>query len=122
MKKLAEMNGNDMSDVLCAIAVPAGNIFSDGAVIDAFREMTKQLKPNAPMLQSLGVFTATMVPVLLGKEHRYDTYAIMGMMTGKTAEEIAAQNGMATIRDLYAMLTQDVDLGEFFRPDESRPG
>lgn len=122
MKKLREMNIDEMSVAICRMAEPIANLVEDGAVMDAFRAMAEKGKAATNMLQNMGAFLSTLVPVLLGDKHRQDTLAVMAAVCGQSVEELKVRNGMDVIKDLHAMLTADTDVVPLFRPDEEARG
>lgn len=115
MKKLAEMSTVELATTLCLIAEPAGNIFSDDMVCQAFKDFGSAYEEQAGVIKNMAVFASKVVPALLGDAHRDDTLRILAALSGKTAEELKIQSGMETMKELFAMLTRDRDLTEFFR-------
>lgn len=118
MKKINELTAEELAVVLCEIANPVGNIFSDAAVSDAFVQMSKRLDKNASVLQNIAIFAATIPPILLGAAHKDDTFAILAALDGKTADEVRAQNGFKTIRDLFEVFMTDKDASVIFRSSQ----
>ena len=117
MKKIAEMNTEELGLMLCQIAEPASRIMSDGYVSEAFVEMGKRLDKKATMLQNIAVFVSVLVPVLLGERHRNDTYEVLAALEGKTPEDIRKQNGFKTAKELFDVFMANKDTTTIFRPD-----
>lgn len=119
MRKIAELTTDELALALCQMAEPASNIMSDGAVSDAFVEMGKKLNKNATMLQNIAVFASTLVPVLLGEQHRQDTCAILAAISGKTVDDIRKQNGFKTAKDLFEVFMVSKETPAIFRADQA---
>ena len=107
--KLSEMSTDRLADVMVRIAGPVERIGNDEMLIDKLRAMAAKGGKTA-VENAAGMFGA-LVPVLL-ERHREDTYAVLAAMTGKNAEEIAAQNAMVTLREAKECV--DGDLLSFF--------
>lgn len=118
MRKIAEMNTDEMAIAICQMAEPVSNIMSDGMVSDAFVEMSKKLNKNSTLLQNIAVFTSVLVPVLLGEKHRNDTYAVLAALEGTTVENIRKQNGIKTAKDLFDVFMANKETTTIFRPDQ----
>ena len=117
MKKLSQMSCAELSRVLCEIASPAENLFTDPDVMGFFDKMKdlRQESNGIPVVFMARLLT-TMTPVFLGDKHRDDTLGILAALKGVPVKKLANQNGMETMRDVWDMLTTDSDLMSFFRP------
>ena len=115
MKKIDEMTMAELSSFLCKVAVPAENIFADGAVNEAFDEVTKLLKDKATVENAFSVFCAVLVPVMMGK-HEEDTFAILATLEGVSAAEIKDKNGFDVMRTMFKAFMIDRDIQTIFRP------
>lgn len=116
MKKLSEMNTVEMTQVLCRIAEPAATLFADNSVADAFAEAVKAREAATNHMQFFTRCIAIFAPVILDR-HRDEVFAILAAIKGVSVEEINAQPGMQTVREIVEMLTADQELTTFFRPD-----
>lgn len=109
--KLSEMNTVELGKALCTLAAPIGNLASDKKLMDALASV----KPAEG--QTVGEWiskaVAPLLPVLFGS-HMDDVSAIAAALTGKTAEEVKAQNGLVTVRELAGSI--DKDFFDFFKP------
>lgn len=118
MKKLAELNVDEMTLLMCRVAEPAGNLFADGAVIAAFVDVAKVLQEANFRLAGIAYFASKIIPVLLGDAHKEDTLAILAAFDGRPVDELRKQNGLKTMKGLYQIFMEDQDAINFFRPDE----
>lgn len=107
---LKDMTTDQLADCLLAITEPAGRICKDEHV-DGFLKRMGEMKPGQPMLRMYGDAFTSALPALL-KTHREDVYTILSVLTGKKVQEIANQNGVATI--IEARRVWDKDLNDFF--------
>ena len=115
MKKIDEMTMAELSSFLCKVAVPAENIFTDGAVNEAFDEVAKLLKDKATVENAFSVFCAVLVPVMMGN-HEEDTFAILAALEGVSAAEIKDKNGFDVMRTMFKAFMIDRDIQTIFRP------
>lgn len=118
MKKLAEMNTDELSVCLCKAAEPIANLMMDNEVTEAFVELAKKMDENKNMVCVFGSFVSVIVPALLGERHRNDTYALLAAVSGRTVAEIRKQNGFVTAKEVWQLFMTDVDMGSMFRLGE----
>lgn len=109
--KLSEMNTIELSKTLCKIAEPIGRIGADAAISGIFRDFSKKSEGKT-VLQTATAMFSVIVPALL-ERHQEDTFSVISALTGKNVDEIRAQNGMETIRDIKGCF--DNDLMSFFK-------
>lgn len=111
------MTTDQLMGALCDISEPAGRIM-DGA-----QELAERI---AGLLKGWAAGDAAtvravleIVPYLL-KKHRADTLTIVSALTGKTAEEIMAANGLEIIREVRDSVDQEL-IRLFFSPGGTSP-
>lgn len=109
--KLSEMTTEQLERALCELAEPIGRIGQNRQIGDKFREVAGSVNGRSKIEVFSEIF-ASVVPVLL-REHAADLHKILSVMTGKSVQEIAQQNGLLTIREARACI--DGDLIDFFR-------
>lgn len=109
--KLSEMNTIELSKTLCKLAEPIGRIGADAAINNIFKDFSKENNGKTLFQSGTEVYVA-IVPALL-ERHQEDTFSVISAMTGKSVDEIRAQNGMETIRDIKCFF--DNDLMSFFK-------
>ena len=107
--KLSEMSTDRLADVMVRIAEPVERIGSDEGLIDKLRALAQTGRRTA--IENAAAMVGALVPVLL-ERRREDTYTILAALTGKTAEEIAAQPAMLTMKE--ARESVDGDFLRFF--------
>lgn len=107
--KLSEMSTDRLADVLVKIAEPVERIGGDEVLIDKLRALAQKGRKTA--IENAADMFGALVPVLLDRR-REDTYAVLAAMTGKTPEEIAGQNALATMQEARECI--DADFLRFF--------
>ena len=107
--KLSEMTGEQLINCICLIAEPAERIAKDPAFFDMLFSCMK-VTDNRLTINKVRV-SLNLLPFLM-KNHRDDTLAVAGAMNGQRVDEMLAQNGFATLRDLKNCF--DADLLSFF--------
>lgn len=107
--KLSEMSTDRLADVMVRIAEPVERIGSDEMLIDKLRALAQTGRKTA--IENAAAMVGALVPVLL-ERRREDTYAVLAALTGKTAEEIAAQPAMVTLKETRESI--DTDFLRFF--------
>lgn len=97
--KLSDMNTRELKNALLAITAPASVIVQSEAFVACMKKLSEAKKANATVGQLGGIFMAEVVPLLLD-QHEHETFSILAVLTGKPVEEIMAQNGMQTIKEI----------------------
>lgn len=109
---LKEMSTDQLADALCEIAPLLEEIGKDEALNETLRNIAKKEQESGMTALEKGVsLVGRVVPAML-KTHRMETYKILSVLTGKSVPELAAQNGMETIRDAKGCI--DAELIGFF--------
>lgn len=123
MKKLSQMNADELSNVLCKIVVPMERMMGDPEVVSCFQGLMEMIRggKTSPM-EFFGRCITLIVPVFLGEMHRDDTFAVAAALKGQTVDEVRKQPGVAVITEVIAMLTGDAELLAIFRPAAGRKG
>lgn len=106
--KLSQMTTDQAADALIRIAEPASSIMHDEDMISVLEKLANgNDKP-------LNFIADNIVPVatILLKTHRSDLYEVLAAMSEKTADEIAGQKIVATIKDIKECW--DGELLDFF--------
>ena len=120
MRKISEMNTEELAVCLCNAADPVSNLLGDNEVVDAFGKLGEKMKGKS-VLAMFGMFVSVVVPTLLGEKHRDDTYALLAAVSGVSVDEVKKQNGFKTAKDVWAIFMTDVDMASMFRDgDEAR--
>ena len=102
--KLSEMTTTQLTDCLCLIAEPIGNIAADAEVTDAIKRYQDK---DMTLIDQIGLLTGKLLPLAL-KKHRADVFAVLAALTGKTVKQIGAQNGLELVREARDCLDNDI--------------
>ena len=112
--KLSELTTERAADVLCELTPYIANITGDKALVD---ELEKKFNSKGKSVAELYTFAAhkyaTLAPIFL-KAHRSDVFGVLAVLNECSADEIAKQKVMETmkqVRDLF----QDKELLDFFK-------
>lgn len=112
--KLLELTTERAADVLCELTPYIANITGDKALVD---ELGEKFNSKGKSVAELYTFAAhkyaTLAPILL-KAHRSDVFGVLAVLNERSADEIAKQKVMETmkqVRDLF----QDKELLDFFK-------
>ena len=112
--KLSELSTERAADVLCELTPYIANITGDKSLLD---ELANKFDSKGKSVAELYVFAAhkyaTLAPILL-KAHRSDVFGVLAVLNECSADEIAKQKVMKTmkqVRDLF----QDKELRDFFK-------
>lgn len=112
--KLSEMNTQEMAACLCKIAEPIEMLGKSEKVNELLASYVEKAKEGqkgtlfAQATQAIG----SLIPVLLCEESLPYTVRILSALTGKSTDEIMAQRGVQTVKDIRDCL--DEDLIRFF--------
>lgn len=112
--KLSELSTDAAASVLVSITPALSNILKDP---DCREKIGK--KADLKDMSVIGIYAAGLekineiIPFLL-QTHKADVYAVLAALNGTTAEKIAAQNILVTMRQARE-LYQDKDLIDFFK-------
>jgi len=135
IKKISQLNGDELFTTLAKITIPIANITEDEPLINKFIELYKidkekkridkekkekengiieideEKEKNEYMMQMTSVILRV-IPYLY-ENHKIDLFEIIGAFVNKTSEEIATQNGILLFKQIL-QLSQDKDLAELF--------
>lgn len=116
MKKLAEMNAIELSDVLCRIAEPVGRLVSSPDVHETLLQIGERLKDvQGGMISYFGTAVSMVAPAFMAESHRDDVFAIVAGIKGITLDEVRNQNGAQTLGEVVSMILGDGGLMTIFR-------
>lgn len=113
--KLSQLTTDGAADALCVIAPHVYNITSDRAIVESVGKALNVEKTENLYGQYLLIADriVEILPLLL-KDHRADVYGILSVLNECTAEEIASQNILKTIRQVREAI-HDEELRDFFK-------
>lgn len=116
MKKIDEMNVNELTACLCKIAEPAEKLFGDMAVLDALDKMKKAIPAQATAKLVFSLFMTIVYPHLMNEHNKESTMKILAGLDGVTVEEIENRNGVKNAGDMFNIFIMDRDVESVFRP------
>lgn len=112
--KLSQMTTSQAADALMVIAPEIQPILLDAELMADFRKTTtdrgKAVEVGVQKIVNL-------IPVIFGK-YRLNVFRILSALNDMAPDEIAAQNVLATIRQVQELVT-DKELIDFFMPSKS---
>lgn len=115
--KLSELTTDRAADVLCEITPFLANLAGDTALHDTLRDKLKLKDGQKPSTAELYTFgaqkLAVIVPIVL-KDHRADLFGMLAALNGISADKIAEQGVMDTMKQLREVM-QDKQLRDFFK-------
>ena len=112
--KLSELSTDAAASVLVSITPALSNILKDP---DCREKIGK--KADLKDMSVIGIYAAGLekineiIPFLL-QTHKADVYAVLAALNGTTADKIAAQNILVTMRQAREIIN-DKDLIDFFK-------
>lgn len=113
--KLSTVSTDEALNILCELTPYIANISSDEELLKELKTAinTSECATRAEML-ALGVQKFTkIVPIILQKR-KADIHGIIGVINGKTPEEIANQNFLITAKQIRDIV-KDKELLDFFK-------
>lgn len=116
MKKISEMNGNELSVCMTKIAPNAETLFADGAVSAALDALSAKMGKGTTVDKAVAWFSGELFPLLTGEKHRGETYAIMEALGYGEAAKMGEKNGIELLRDLFCVFVRDGEVTTIFRP------
>jgi len=109
--KLSELKTEELAELLCVLTPPVCRMARDPEVLAAFDKVSFGGMDAMPPLAGAALVWEALIPLLM-RRHRDDVYAVLAALTGKTAEGIARQRGLETLKDLQSVW--DGELAAFF--------
>ena len=105
--KLTEMNTEQLTRTLCALAGPVCRIAEDVRVQAAMAALAEAGLGELPLNEAVPMLIANLVPVMLGT-HAEEVWQIAAALTGKQEAEIRAQSGLQTIDELRRVWSEEL--------------
>ena len=113
--KISEMSTDNAMDVLCELTPYVTNIVTDEALVGELKKAIDFKEANTmaeKMALTAGKITK-IIPILL-KNRKSDVFGIVGVLNGKTIDEIAKQNIIVTMKQIRD-ISKDKELLDFFK-------
>lgn len=113
--RLSELSTEQAADILCSITPFVTNIASDEELLSELKRAVSKdsVKTRAEMLAIGAEKISKLVPIILQKR-KEDVFGILGVLNQKSAEEIAKQNFLATLKQARD-IAKDKELIDFFK-------
>lgn len=113
--KLSELTTEQVTDVLCELTPFLANIASDEDLMEELRNAINVNKTTtrAEALAAGAEKLSKIIPILL-KKRKWDLFGIVGAVNRKSAQEIAKQNILVTLKQARDVI-KDKDLVDFFK-------
>ena len=113
--KISELSTDRAADVLCEVSVYALPILSDEELMDTLKKKIDSTgtMTRAEVLAEGAAKIGALVPIVL-KKHKADVFGLLAVLNETTAEKIAAQNIIETLRQAKD-IAKDRDLLDFFK-------
>lgn len=113
--RLSELSTEQAADVLCSITPFVANIASDEELLSELKRAVSKdkVKTRAEELAIGAEKISKLVPIILQKR-KEDVFGILGVLNQKSAEEIAKQNFLATLKQARD-IAKDKELIDFFK-------
>jgi hypothetical protein len=113
--KISEISTDNAMDVLCELTPYVTNIVTDEDLVGELKKAIDFKEANTmaeKMALTAGKITK-IIPILL-KNRKNDVFGIVGVLNGKTVDEIAKQNIIVTMKQIRD-ITKDKELLDFFK-------
>ena len=114
MRKISDLNTDEVLDALCECAGYVANIAADESLLQTIGKKISIEGMTRAGVMVLGAEKAAKIVPLVLKDHRSDVYGIVAAVNGVPVEEIAAQNGIKTAIQIRE-ICKDKELLDFFR-------
>lgn len=113
--KISEISTESAMNVLCELTPYVTNIVTDEDLVGELKKAIDFKEANTmaeKMALTAGKITK-IIPILL-KNRKSDVFGIVGVLNGKTIDEIAKQNVIVTMKQIRD-IAKDKELLDFFK-------
>lgn len=113
--KISEISTDNAMDVLCELTPYVTNIATDEMLMAELKEAIDISGANtrAEMMALAAGKITKIIPIIL-KNRKNDVFGIVGVLNGKTIDEIAKQNIIVTMKQIRD-IAKDKELLDFFK-------
>ena len=112
---LSELSTERAADVLCELVPFVSNIATDDELI---AELKREIAPGGVTtraeLLALGAEKVSKLVPIVFKKRKADVFGVLAVLNGKTVEDIAKQNLLATLWQIKEII-KDKDMMNFFK-------
>lgn len=113
--KISEISTDNAMNVLCELTPYVTNIVTDENLVGELKKAIDFKEANTmaeKMALTAGKITK-IIPIIL-KNRKSDVFGIVGVLNGKTIEEVAKQNIIVTMKQIRD-IAKDKELLDFFK-------
>lgn len=113
--KISEISTDNAMDVLCELTPYVTNIVTDEDLVGELKKAIDFKEANTmaeKMALTAGKITK-IIPIIL-KNRKNDMFGIVGVLNGKTIDEVAEQNIIVTMKQIRD-IAKDKELLDFFK-------
>lgn len=113
--KISEISTDNAMDVLCELTPYVTNIVTDEDLVGELKKAIdfKEANTMAEKMALTAEKITKIIPILL-KNRKNDVFGIVGVLNGKTIDEIAKQNIIVTMKQIRD-IAKDKELLDFFK-------
>lgn len=113
--KISEISTERAMDVLCELTPYVTNIVTDETLVAELKEAIdfKEANTMAEKIALTAEKITKIIPIIL-KNRKNDVFGIVGVLNGKTIDEIAKQNIIVTMKQIRD-IAKDKELLDFFK-------
>ena len=113
--KISEISTERAMDVLCELTPYVTNIVTDETLVAELKEAIdfKEANTMAEKIALTAEKITKIIPIIL-KNRKNDVFGIVGVLNGKTIDEIAKQNIIVTMKQIRD-IAKDRELLDFFK-------
>lgn len=113
--KISEISTDNAMDVLCELTPYVTNIVTDENLVGELKKAIdfKEANTMAEKIALTAGKITKIIPIIL-KNRKSDVFGIVGVLNGKTIEEVAKQNIIVTMKQIRD-IAKDKELLDFFK-------
>lgn len=113
--KISEISTDNAMDVLCELTPYVTNIVTDEDLVGELKKAIdfKEANTMAEKMALIAGKITKIIPIIL-KNRKNDMFGIVGVLNGKTIDEVAEQNIIVTMKQIRD-IAKDKELLDFFK-------
>ena len=113
--KISEISTDNALDVLCELTPYVTNIVTDEDLVGELKKAIdfKEANTKAEKMALTAGKITKIIPIIL-KNRKNDMFGIVGVLNGKTIDEVAEQNIIVTMKQIRD-IAKDKELLDFFK-------
>lgn len=113
--KISKISTDNAMDVLCELTPYVTNIVTDEDLVGELKKAIdfKEVNTMAEKMALIAGKITKIIPIIL-KNRKNDMFGIVGVLNGKTIDEVAKQNIIVTMKQIRD-IAKDKELLDFFK-------